>query len=287
MKKAFIVLLLMVIIFVGFIYFLGGQEPVNYQAAANNKQGELIKKDAVDRDADNLADWEEEFWGSNPLNKDTDGDGADDGAEVLVGRSPIVAGPNDKVSNPTERLLAMARTASDSKNSPLISGGSAARIAPIIVESDLKIKESPTREFILLYGEQIQTAMRTYDELKGINEAKLTLEIIDQGKKENVEKIEEINNAHNQVIASLIKLEVPRGAEKIHLNLLNALIKLGEASFMMSLVEKEPALALGAVNKYGDNLQNFLSSINILNLYFTGQGFAFNKDKKLNLTFGL
>ena len=290
MKKAVIVLFLVGIIFSGFLYFLGGQEPVAYQAPNHNtqitNQNSITKKDAVDRDADDLADWEETFWGSDPLKKDTDTDGADDGAEVAVGRSPLVTGPNDKITDPTERLLALTRNAVETKNSLLLSSNSVGKIMPALTLTDLKIKETPTREFIQTYGDQIQTVMSVYNS-DTLNEAKLTLEVVDKGKKENVAKIEKINNTYNQVIASLLKLEVPRGAERIQLNLLNSLIRLSEASFKMSLIEQEHELALSAVNKYGADLKNFLSAVDTLNFYFSGQGFAFSKDKKAALTFGL
>ena len=291
MKKVVIVLFLVGIIFSGFIYFLGGQEPVAYLASSagesgTNAQDIITKKDSVDRDADGLADWEETFWGSDPLKKDTDSDGANDGAEVAVGRSPLTAGPNDKITDPTERLLALTRSAVETKNSLLLSPNLVGKIMPALTLADIKIKEAPTREFIQTYGDQIQTVMSVYNS-SALNEATLTLEVIDKGKKENVAKIESINQTHNQVIASLLKLEVPRGAEIIQLNLLNSLLRLSEASFKMSLIEKEPELALSAVNKYGADLKNFLSAVDTLNFYFAGQGFAFAKDKKVTLTFGL
>ncbi len=52
----------------------------------------------LDSDRDNLPDWEESLYGSSAHIPDTDGDGTNDGAEVLAGRSPIKAGPDDKLA---------------------------------------------------------------------------------------------------------------------------------------------------------------------------------------------
>jgi hypothetical protein len=48
-----------------------------------------------DSDNDGLRDWEESLWGSDPNNADTDGDGSTDGEEVATNRDPLVAGPDD------------------------------------------------------------------------------------------------------------------------------------------------------------------------------------------------
>ncbi|MEI6529362.1 MAG: CAP domain-containing protein [Candidatus Falkowbacteria bacterium] len=46
-------------------------------------------KKFIDSDKDGLSDWEEiNIYGSNPHDEDTDGDGVDDGEEVLQGRNP-------------------------------------------------------------------------------------------------------------------------------------------------------------------------------------------------------
>jgi len=61
--------------------------------AVNNT---LIEKDT---DQDGLKDWEESLWGSDPTNADSDGDETSDGEEVVLGRSPVIAGPNDSLAS--------------------------------------------------------------------------------------------------------------------------------------------------------------------------------------------
>ncbi|OGD66657.1 hypothetical protein A2Z61_00915, partial [Candidatus Campbellbacteria bacterium RIFCSPLOWO2_02_35_12] len=75
-------------------------------------QAEAIKNIAEkDSDRDGLKDWEEALWGSDPHNPDTDGDRTPDGEEVVVGRNPIIAGPNDKLYN----TLALKKKEDDNK----------------------------------------------------------------------------------------------------------------------------------------------------------------------------
>lgn len=51
----------------------------------------------IDTDSDGLYDWEEELWGSDIKDSDTDGDGTSDGIEVSLGRNPVIPGPNDEI----------------------------------------------------------------------------------------------------------------------------------------------------------------------------------------------
>lgn len=59
---------------------------------------EVDTSSSVDTDNDGLRDWEETLWGTNNANKDSDGDGTLDGEEVVKNRNPLVAGPNDILS---------------------------------------------------------------------------------------------------------------------------------------------------------------------------------------------
>lgn len=288
MKKVFIVLLLVIIIFSGFLYFLGGQEPVAYQAPENNSQSLIVKKDSVDRDADGLADWEEEFWGSDPLNKDTDGDGAEDGAEVTVGRSPIVAGPNDKIVDPTERLLALTRVAIKHKQEPLLPAINNLPTVSAYKVSDIKISVSPANtEAVESYSQKVREVMKVYDDPNTINEMILTLGVIEKNEIANVEKLKQTTSKHLGAVHRLLAIEVPKGGEQIHLNLINALVRMTELSYMMSQVVDEPALALGAVNRYGEQLNFLLAQIKNLNTYLVGNGVKFAKGEALNFSLGL
>jgi len=53
----------------------------------------------LDSDKDGLTDWQEEIYKTDPNNPDSDADGYFDGEEVMSGYDPLVAAPNDKLSD--------------------------------------------------------------------------------------------------------------------------------------------------------------------------------------------
>lgn len=65
----------------------------NLATKENNSSTKPIEKSDIDKDG--LFDEEEPLYRTDPLNKDTDGDGFLDGEEVAAGCSPISASPKD------------------------------------------------------------------------------------------------------------------------------------------------------------------------------------------------
>jgi len=58
---------------------------------------EVSKEDLKDSDNDGLKDWEEELFGTDPYNPDTDADGYLDGEEVAADTNPLIKAPGDKL----------------------------------------------------------------------------------------------------------------------------------------------------------------------------------------------
>jgi hypothetical protein len=82
------------------------QSANNDQLAANFANQLALKESCSDQDADGLCDYDETYWGSQFNNPDSDGDGYNDGEEVLSGHNPTKAGPDDFLNdkrNLTER----------------------------------------------------------------------------------------------------------------------------------------------------------------------------------------
>lgn len=59
----------------------------------------------VDSDGDGLLDWEESLWGTDPQRVDSDSDGTNDLEEIDNDRNPLIAGPDDKISNLEDEIL--------------------------------------------------------------------------------------------------------------------------------------------------------------------------------------
>lgn len=66
--------------------------------AQNNSQ--IAQQEASkDSDGDNLKNWEEALWKTDPLAPDTDSDGTNDNDEILAKRDPTLAGPGDELTD--------------------------------------------------------------------------------------------------------------------------------------------------------------------------------------------
>ena len=60
-----------------------------------SKNSKISQENFKDSDNDGLRDWEEELFGTDINNPDTDGDGYLDGEEVDSGHNPLVKAPGD------------------------------------------------------------------------------------------------------------------------------------------------------------------------------------------------
>ncbi len=71
---------------IGFAFFVYAEQPFD-------------KSVFNDSDQDGLSDEEEKMYKSDPFNRDTDGDGYSDGAEIKSGYDPLKPAPGDKIIN--------------------------------------------------------------------------------------------------------------------------------------------------------------------------------------------
>jgi hypothetical protein len=76
------------------------------ELAATEKDNKMQAFLALNSDGDDLKDWEEALWKTDPKKEDTDSDGTSDSEEVKVDRNPLKANtapknqtPNDKISD--------------------------------------------------------------------------------------------------------------------------------------------------------------------------------------------
>ena len=91
-KPPYIIILVIIVIVGGLILLLNSKKEKELKSPIS----ELSEENYKDSDNDGLRDWEEELYGTNPLNPDTDGDGYSDGQEVNSGRNPLVKAPGDE-----------------------------------------------------------------------------------------------------------------------------------------------------------------------------------------------
>lgn len=116
-KRILFLFVFILIIFAGWFYFSSYKNRQIQYTAEKEKSplavalSQTSQLDA-DTDGDGLKDWEELLWKTDPNNIDTDGDGTNDNEEITLGRNPLKAGPDDKISG-KEDLVAQEKAASD------------------------------------------------------------------------------------------------------------------------------------------------------------------------------
>lgn len=98
-------------------------------ARAENSAAKLDYEETNDYDHDGLSNADEEFWGTDPFNPDTDGDGFFDGEEVLSGHDPKTAA----TAGGTDSLAAKSKLITDN-----LTEGMANLIVSGLMAGDLK-----------------------------------------------------------------------------------------------------------------------------------------------------
>ena len=79
--------------------FLAGFNYFTYANADNTAASKEICNISVDSDCDGLTNAEEQLYGTDAKNPDTDGDGYSDGVEIKSGYDPLKPAPDDKLLN--------------------------------------------------------------------------------------------------------------------------------------------------------------------------------------------
>lgn len=274
------------------------------ELAVQNEQTEKLFKDL---DNDGLKDWEEELWGTDINNKDTDGDKTDDFTEIREGRSPIIKGPNDKLQdeelrkkiNPTiesdlnetdkfsRELFAKYISAKQSGDVKSVNYGdflseyvekSEKGTVIIYKESDLKSVESNS-ENIRKYGNQFGKIIK--DKAKEF--PKSELEILDKAlPEEDAEKLKELDipiQRYNAIKDEMLRMEVPLDLLVTHVKIINLLglmtLSIEDMKFLLS----DPVRAVSGVSMYPVATDFMIKATTELTKYFISKEIIFDKDE--------
>lgn len=105
----------------GYFVFFRAQAPQKSIAVQHTAEtSELTSLFAAkDTDGDDLKDWEEVLWHTNPNNLDTDGDGTKDNDEILARRDPTKAGPGDEMDRQLSKIDVPNASAEETKSQTL------------------------------------------------------------------------------------------------------------------------------------------------------------------------
>lgn len=254
---------------------------------------------SIDSDNDSLKDWEEGLWKTDVNNSDSDGDGTLDGAEIKLGRDPLVKGPNDKLDSETlgskinpeleadltetdkfsrelfVKVIATSKgtdapTEADFQNflNTTIKNQVEGQKARVYSSADLYVDAAETPEKIRVYGNAVATVLKTPPPQK----LEYEINIVEraEAKKDPSELTKLTGNvaAYRKIETSLHKITVPKSAVKSHLDLMNGASMMAWSITGLSYLYSDPMKAIPGVAGYSEAFQKFILSIHSFHDYF-------------------
>ncbi|MFA5841515.1 MAG: hypothetical protein WC835_00955 [Candidatus Paceibacterota bacterium] len=264
-----------------------------------------------DADQDGLKYWEEALWGTDPNNTDTDKDGTPDGEEVKEKRSPVLAGPNDKLKtiSPDEKSApgASGTSPGDSLTDTIArnlyanyavlgqSGGlteeNQAKLTAELSDSikkllepkayaisDLAVAPAETPDSIKKYGNDVTAAIAANLKRESMGDATSLANYLKNGSSSELKKIADSAKNYKRAVAELLKLPAPKSALEQHLTLVNGFSYFGRTIEGMSMVDTDPIVALVSVRNYGEGVLKIKIALQGLSLYFANQKTIFTKE---------
>lgn len=264
-----------------------GDSVVNLTIKNNLNQ----KLDPKDSDGDNLPDWQEEIWGTDKNNIDTDGDGTNDGEEVNQNRNPVVAGPNDKILTNKEIAMQFVPKETDPNSlTSILSKNLLLRLAQLeqagqySVQTGEQLAQDLTNQALTevqipeKYPKDIFLTFDSTDSVK-LNAYTDTILKIQY---DEVLKAKAANNADTDFLIKSFKniafqlsiIPVPKDIVSVHAKITNNYYIAAEALINLNLSEKDPVLGILSIPIYkkvsGEQpilykqVQNYLESNGII-----------------------
>lgn len=228
------------------LWFLGGKALENRSAT-----GLPEKVTQVDTDKDGLADWEEALWHTDKNNPDTDNDGSSDGAEIAVSRDPKKAGPDDIITNPTDRVSILTRNAvmgSDIPPLELPAETVAARQTNPL--GQLTIIDPETANTPTFYGNSMTEAVRPYLETQTENMSGVLLRYVNYGNPNDLTLIKKAATGAKQATENLRSVSVPKSIAETHQQFVEHLVKSSQLLDNMANIQNDPLLATQSSQQY-------------------------------------
>lgn len=234
------------------------------QFVAQNKQAD------VDSDNDGLKDWEEALWHTDKNNADTDNDGTPDGEEVRLGRNPLVAGPNDALS---DTMSIFAGSATGTPEAVSLTALVSKKLLTAYLQSDKKdpaslralaqnvgdqfipapFKDEFSINDIIVNGDNSATALKKYlnsvgavisTNLRRTKDVSKILTAVQND--QNYALLADLSqnvDAYKQIAISLKSIVAPSLFGSIHLEIINTANNAGKAVLEIQKLESDPLLS--------------------------------------------
>lgn len=303
--KVGVALIVVVLIVVGTIF--GSKIQLKRPVADLQNVELLIERKSMDsfksgdEDQDNLPDWLEEFYRTDPKNPDTDGDGTPDGEEVTLDRDPAVAGPNDP-------LITRKDLIADVNPDSFKQGTLTEKMSIDLFTKYINLKKQG--QFTSEDGSKItdelaqevakQASLRdvySLDELNIVESSKETVEIYGDRLAQNIfsfltrldghkylkgkEYIEKVSKEYESFAIELSQMRVPNVVQEPHLALANYMHKTSVFYASLNAGDGDPLSSLVVLNQYKQIELTDERLYTILAEYFKNNGIIFTTESTI------
>jgi len=176
------------------------------------------KKTYTDSDNDNLPDWEETLFGTNPNNNDSDGDRIPDGEQYVSSKNIPDIEATDSVLN---YLNQVGQSASSGQQ---VVPPEATLVIPPDYFKKIDIKTtSNTSDAISSYVFNFLAIINDHPEGLGEKPIEIINHWLETGDERDLEKLSSISSAQKALAHDLALLDTPRGLIDTHLLFINSL----------------------------------------------------------------
>ncbi len=250
----------------------------------NEPIGELINRDT---DEDGVLDWEEGLWGTDPTQKDTDGNGISDEAEIakLKVEAGVTSNSNSPDSYQTIKLTETdkfsdqffttiaALTQSGSLDEATIEQISSAlaeniqKTTPkkIYTVKNIKISTEESKTAIQVYNAKLQALQTKYPlnaDIASIILESITIdEEVDQGV---LKKFDPVIIELNSIVKEMLAMSPPQSLAILHVMVINGFQKLSENLADIKQVDTDSIVSFSATSQYPENAALLFEYVNQL-----------------------
>lgn len=252
---------------------------------------------ASDVDKDGLFEWQEELYGSDSNNSDTDGDGTSDGEEIQLKRDPTIPGPNDPLlttkdyfdtevdmskfatGTVTEKLsidlfsqylnLKKSNELTEEKQTELVSSVAknaveGAEIKDFYFKENLNTVQS-TPESVKKYGDDFaQVSIKYYtklDSLKNLPEDSY---------------LREISAVYADFASELAQINTPGVTADVHIKIVNRIYQTGTLIKTLIDAKTDPLVVMVAIGHHQKVVASDAQLYTSLAEYFKSNGIIFD-----------
>lgn len=245
----------------------------------------------IDTDKDGLKDWEEELWQTNKENADTDGDGANDGTEVLNDRNPRVHGPNDLLYSEDEVEIDENLTPTDifarnffaryvemkeqggvlDEESQVSLINTTLSEAPTSIpyqtytRANIRIASVDNADSMKIYGNMVGAAvLNSFTAGKLKNEIAIIQDSLQLENEKELEKMDPIIAEYKTYRAALLATPVPESIHLDHIRLINSISEFIAVLEGFKVAFTDPVTMLFAMRQYPFAAKNAFDATDII-----------------------